>query len=79
MNKVFVAVTVRYDVAGRAKPLYIEWDDGRIFEVDRLLDVRPAASMKAGGCGMRYTCRIGGKETYLFEEENRWFVEGRDR
>ncbi len=42
-----------------------------------LLDVRRAASTKAGGQGIRYTVRVLGRETYLFEEENRWFVEAR--
>ena len=46
-------------------------------EIDRVLDVRPAASLKAGGAGLRYTVRIGRTETYLFLEETRWFVERR--
>jgi len=45
--------------------------------VDRVLDVRPAASLKAGGAGTRYTVRIRGRQTYLFREEDRWFVERR--
>jgi len=44
----------------------IVWDDGRRFEVDRVLDVTKAASLKAGGRGTRYKCRIRGKEIYLF-------------
>ena len=27
-----------------------------------------------GGVGDRYTCRILGKETYLWFEKGRWFV-----
>ena len=77
VRKVFVSVTVKYNEAGQARPLSIEWEDGRVYEVDRVLDIRRAASLKVGGCGMRYTCRILGKETYLFEEENRWFVEAK--
>ena len=30
-----------------------------------------------GGAGIRYTVRIQNRETYLFLEENRWFVERR--
>lgn len=76
-TKVYVSVTVRYDEAGKARPLAIEWADGRVFEIDRVLDTRRAASLKVGGQGIRYTCRILGKETYLFEEQNRWFVEAK--
>ena len=30
-----------------------------------------------GGGGIRYTVRINGRETYLFQEGSRWFVEAR--
>ena len=35
------------------------------------------ASLKAGGAGIRYTCRIDGKLTHLFLEGDRWFVEAK--
>ena len=47
------------------------------YEIDRVLHVCRAASLKAGGAGIRYTVRIQNRETYLFLEENRWFVERR--
>ena len=36
-----------------------------------------ASSAKVGGGGIRYTVRINGRETYLFQEGSRWFVEAR--
>lgn len=77
-RRVYVNVIARHDEQGRVRPLEVEWEDGRRFEVDRLLDVRRAAALKAGGQGLRYTVRILGKETYLFEDEGRWFVEARE-
>lgn len=77
-RRVYVRVIVEYDETGGVRPLSIAWEDGRSFEVDRLLDVRRAAATKAGGQGIRYTCRIRGHETYLFEDDGRWFVEGKD-
>lgn len=77
MRKVYVGVTVFFDSEGNLTPLSVLWEDGRVFVVDRVLERRRAASLKAGGAGIRYTCRIQGKETYLFLEENRWFVEGK--
>jgi len=74
-KRTYVKVIVAHDVDGRACPLRVEWEDGRKFQVDRLLDVRRAAATKAGGQGMRYTVRILGRETYIFEDEGRWFVE----
>lgn len=74
--KQYISVTATFDRDGNIIPLYINWDDGRRFEIDRVTDVRYAASLKAGGAGIRYTCRIRNHEKYLFLEENRWFIEG---
>jgi len=49
--------------------------DGRNFDIDRVLDVRKAASLKSGGMGMRYSCMIRGKNQYLFREDDTWFWE----
>lgn len=77
-RRVYVKVVVEYSPEGSVRPLSVEWEDGRCFEVDRLLDVRRAASTKVGGQGMRYTVRILGRQTYLFEDEGRWFVEAKE-
>jgi hypothetical protein len=74
-SKVFVEVTAKHDIHGNIRPLNIKWEDGRVFEVDRLLDVRLATSQKASGTGIRYTCRIMGKQVYLFDDEGKWFME----
>ena len=75
-RKVFIGVNARFDPDGTLIPLSVIWEDGRTFEIDRVLDVRRAASLKAGGTGLRYTVRIGGRETFIFLEEGRWFAEG---
>ena len=56
-------------------PTEILWEDGRVFPIDRVLEIKRAASLKVGGSGIRYTCRIGRNQTYLFLDDNRWFVE----
>lgn len=73
--KINLQVNADFDLDGNIRPRAITWEDGRVFEVDRVLDVRRAASLKAGGVGMRYICRIRGKDVRLFNEEGRWFVE----
>ncbi|MPM60464.1 hypothetical protein SDC9_107315 [bioreactor metagenome] len=75
MAKIFVEVTALHDINGKTRPLSIKWSDGRVFEIDRVLDVRQAPSLKGGGHGIRYTCRIRGKQVYLFDEDGKWFVE----
>lgn len=74
-HKISIGVTVYHSKEGKIKPLCLHWEDGRKFEVDRLLDVRQAASLKAGGYGTRYTCRISNKQVYLFYVDGKWFVE----
>lgn len=84
--KVYVEVTAAFDSSGRLIPLSLVWEDGRRFAIDRVLEVRPMAAMKAGGQGDRYTIRIGSRQSYLFFERSaslsgsnigRWFVERR--
>lgn len=76
-RKVYVDVLIKQDKDGRITPLEVTWEDGKKYEVDKVTQVCRAASMKAGGCGIRYTCQIQNKETYLFLEENKWFMESK--
>lgn len=73
--KNYVSIDVRFYKDGRIIPKEIIWEDGRHFPIDRILDIRRAASLKSGGCGVRYTCRINGHERYLFLEDEKWFIE----
>ena len=50
--KQYVAVVARYDENGRIEPRQIQWNDGRVFEIDRVIDRKRRASMKAGGSGI---------------------------
>ena len=78
MSKVYVDVTLKQDKYGTVVPLSVTWEDGRRYEIDRVIDVRRAASTKVGGTGLRFTVRILGRETYLFDDGERWFVEAKD-
>ena len=77
-TKVYVEVKVRFTTDGRLTPMSIIWTDGTEYEIQRVKDVCRAASLKAGGAGLRYTCIIAGKESHLYYEDNNlWFVERR--
>jgi len=76
-RKVFVDVLAKQDKNGQLTPLEVTWEDGRKFEIDRITDVRHAASMAAGGTGIRYTCSILGKSTFLFLDDKKWFMEAK--
>ncbi len=60
---------------GEVIPLEIEWDTGAKYVIDKVLDKRKVTSTKGGGMGIRYTCRILGKQRYLFLDGYTWFVE----
>ena len=83
MRRVYIKLRVRFDAEGNMTPVKIKWEDGRVFEVDKILDSRRAAS-DAGSMGIRYTVKILGHTRYLFFEDAysdtgrpRWFVETR--
>lgn len=80
-QRVYVELRVSFSADGTMAPVRIKWEDGRVFKIDRVLDVRRAAS-DAGSMGLRYTVRIMGQVRRLFFEDAysdtgraRWFVE----
>jgi hypothetical protein len=75
--KVYVAVNEDRLADGTIFPRWITWEDGRRYEIDRVLARQKVASLKGGGAGWRYAVRIEGRVTYLWLEEDRWFVERR--
>ena len=85
-KRVYVDVDVSFNPDGRMVPQALVWTDGRTYEIDRVLDVRPAHAEKAGGQGDRYKVKMHGQEKELFFEHNpdmsspkvgRWFVEAK--
>ena len=75
-NKVYVSVIAEFSKEGQLLPKKFVWEDGRVYEVEKVKEVRRAASLRAGGVGLRYTCLIQGQEKHLFyEDQNRWFME----
>ena len=47
--KVYVDVTAEFSKDGILTPKSFVWKDGRIYEIQRVKDMRMAASLKAGG------------------------------
>lgn len=77
-NKVYVRVQAQFSTDGSLLPVAFWWENGRRYCIDRVTDVCRAASLKAGGIGMRYTCTVLGRQVCLFFEEDRWFMERRE-
>ncbi len=76
--KVYVSVTAVFTKEGKLVPKSFVWKNGHVYDIQKVTDVRRAASLRAGGAGLRYTCIVDGRESHLFYEENNlWFVEER--
>lgn len=76
-RRINVEVIARFNLEGDITPLQINWEDGQVFKIDRILASRQAASLKAGGQGIRYTIMVCGRQAFLYFENPIWFVEGK--
>lgn len=78
-HKVLVKVRADHNTDGSIRPVAFRTPDGQKVIIDKVLDARQAASLKAGGQGIRYEVRINCGETsrdiYLFDDEGVWFIE----
>ena len=54
-RKVYVEVDVTHKTDGTARPRKIKFEDGEVYEIDRVKYCCRAASTKVGGTGLRYT------------------------
>lgn len=70
----YLEVTAKFDSTGQIVPISFIWA-GRKINIDRVSDARPAASLKHGGQGMRYTCRTGSISYYLYCDDGKWFLD----
>ncbi len=71
-RKGYAPVTLGVDKEGAILPRLIWWDNGVIFQIDQILYKCRATSKK------RYTVQIRGKESFLFHEGDKWFVEAKE-
>ena len=74
-DKVVVSVKAEFDVFGQLTPLSFLWENGVQYEVSKVIDRRRAVSLKAGGSGIRYTCKVNGRLVYLFYDDSVWYFE----
>ena len=77
-RKAYVSVNLDVDEEGTLHPRFIRWENGLIFNIEQVLYKCRASSKKVGGGGIRYTVRINGKESFLFHEGDKWFVEAKE-
>ena len=71
----YLRVDATFKTDGTVVPTMLYWTDNTPFIIDKVMDIRPGASLKHGGSGLQYTVRIQGKERVMFLVQNRWFIE----
>lgn len=75
-EKRYVEVDVRFEQDGHLRPLAIRFGPEQVYQIDKIKDVSRRAA-EVGGVGDRYVCVIHGRETNLWMEKGRWFVEAK--
>ncbi len=75
----YVPAVLSVDESGKVRPVVVEFGEQHKYLVDQVTDIRRAACQSAGGVSDRFTCRIQGKEAYLWLEKGRWFVAGKEQ
>lgn len=76
LYKRYVEMMEYVSTDGTIIPKILIWENGAQYPIDRVLEVKKAAS-SVGGCGVLYKCRIQGQVKHLFREKDRWFVESK--
>ncbi len=77
-HKAVVKVLVIVATDRTKTPVSLTFEDGKEYSIDRVCSRQRAAATKVGGTGIRYTIMIGGRQTYLFEDEDQCFVEAKN-
>ncbi len=78
-HKVLVKVRADHNTDGSIRPIAFLTPDGEKVVIEKVLGMRQAASLKAGGQGLRYEVRIAcgdeSRDMYLFDDDGVWFIE----
>ena len=72
MKKINVQVDSEKLESGEIVPLRILWQDGRIWNIDRV--THSCASLDGEYEGIRYTVIIGSAEKYIYRAGHAWYV-----
>ena len=73
MQKYYVTVEHIEDTDGIIMPTRILWNDGRHWEIKKVLHTCIASHNEFEG--IRYTIKIGRAEKYLYRDGQRWYVD----
>lgn len=72
MEKIFVNVECDNFPDGTVRPIRLQWQDGRSWEITRTLHISTPVEDELEG--IRYTVLIGSAEKYIYRIGAKWYV-----
>ena len=76
-RKQYVEVIATHHIDGRVRPQQIIFAAGPVYDVDDVRSVKKVKTSHTYEIANRYAVVVKGKETYLYEDCGKWFVEMR--
>lgn len=74
-RKQYVEVLATHRIDGTVRPRTIIMADGPAFEIDEVKSVARTKTRSSREVVLCYTIKVKGKETHLYNDDDRWFVE----
>ena len=74
-RKQYVEVVATHYIDGSVRPQKIVLATGPVYEIEDSREAAPGKAHTTGELARRYVVKIKGKETYLYRDGERWFVE----
>lgn len=71
-QKTPVEVTIKVKTNGKMLPMFVKWKNGSIYEIEKIIDIKPKGMHKA-----IYKVMINGKITKLYFNEDIWLVDSK--
>ena len=72
MRKVPVGVLAQFDAQGRLLPVSVTWENGRVYNIERVLGMRISRVNRTNHC---YDVVIHAQETCLYRAGDMWYME----
>jgi hypothetical protein len=70
----YVNVFAKFDKDGNVTPVWIEWGDGTIYEVNRIMETTVRKDKRLETEEVCYFVQIGQRKTRLLYDKKRWSV-----
>ena len=75
VKRIYVDMVVKYSPAGQITPVSFVWDDGREYDVGKIIRIVKGSSLKVFSSGFRFLCQKGNRRYYKYYDGERWYME----